>query len=135
MYQKALELSPKNPVASNNLAYTLLQAGDNIDIALSLAQTARQGMPNSPNVADTLGYIYYQKGAFKSAIGQFEEALRLIDKNKIPPDANIYYHLALAYQKTNQPILARQQLQRVLKINPNYNDAADLKKQLAQVRS
>jgi len=135
MYQKALELSPKNPVASNNLAYTLLQAGDNIDIALSLAQTARQGMPNSPNVADTLGYIYYQKGAFKSAIDQFQEALRLIDKNKTLPDANIYYHLALAYQKTNQPSLARHELQRAFKINPNYNDAAKLKKQLAQVRS
>ena len=86
-------------------------------------------------MADTLGYIYYQKGAFNSAINLFREALRLIDKSKVPPDANVHYHLALAYQKTNQSVLARQELQRALKINPNYSDTADLKKQLAEVRS
>jgi len=135
MYQEALEISPNDPRASNNLACTLLQTGGNVDIALSLAQAARRGMPNSPNAADTLGWVYYQKGAYKSAIDLFQEALRLIEKNKVRPDANVHYHLALAYEKTNQPALARQHLQRVLKINPNYSEAADVKKQLAELRS
>jgi tetratricopeptide (TPR) repeat protein len=135
MYQKALEISPSNPLASNDMAYALLQTGGNVDIALSLAQTARRGMPNSPSAADTLGWVYYQKGSYESAIDLFQEALRLIDKNKFPPDANIHYHLGLAYQKTDQPALARQQLQRVLKINPNYSDAATVKKELAELRS
>jgi len=43
--------------------------------------------------------------------------------------------LGLAYQKTDQPGLARQQLERVLKIDPNYSGAADVKKQLAQLKS
>jgi Tfp pilus assembly protein PilF len=38
-------------------------------------------------------------------------------------DPMVHYHLALAYQKANQPMLARQQLERVLKINPNNSDA------------
>ncbi|PYX04985.1 MAG: hypothetical protein DMG88_22930 [Acidobacteria bacterium] len=47
----------------------------------------------------------------------------------------MHYHLGLAYEKTEQPALARQQLERVLKINPNYSSAADVKKRLSQLRS
>jgi len=47
-YQKALEIQPDNPLASNNLAYVMLESGGNVDVALSLAQTARRGMPDSP---------------------------------------------------------------------------------------
>jgi len=43
--------------------------------------------------------------------------------------------LGLAYEKTDQPALARQHLQRVLKINPNYSNAAEVKKQLAELAS
>jgi tetratricopeptide (TPR) repeat protein len=135
MYQKALEISPENPLASNNLAYVILRTGGNVDVALSLAQTARRGMPDSPNAADTLGWIFYQKGAYKSAIDLFQEALKLGEKNKSPEDATVHYHLGLAYERTDQPKLARQHLQRVLKIDPNYSDAADVKKQLAQLAS
>jgi tetratricopeptide (TPR) repeat protein len=134
-YQKVLEITPQNPLASNNLAYVMLQAGGNIDVAMSLAQTARRGMPESPNAADTLGWVYYQKGAYKSAIDLFQEALKLDEKVRAPDDATVHYHLGLAYAKTDQPALARQHLERVLKINPNYSDAADVKKQLAGLKS
>ena len=133
MYQKVLELRPGNPVASNNLAYLLLQTGGNIDIALDLAQTARRGMADSPNAADTLGWVYYQKGAFQTAIDLFQEALGLREKNRAPDSATIHYHLALAYEKVSQPALARAQFQQVLKINPNYSDADTVKKELAQL--
>jgi len=135
MYQKALEVSPEDPLASNNLAYLILRIGGNVDVALALAQTARRGMPDSPNAADTLGWIFYQKGAYKSAIDLFQEALKLAEKTKAPENATVHYHLGLAYEKTDQPNLARQHLQRVLKLDPNYSDATDVKKQLAQLAS
>jgi tetratricopeptide (TPR) repeat protein len=134
-YQKALEIKPENPLASNNLAYVMLQSGGNVDMALSLARTARRGMPDSPSAADTLGWVFYQKGAYQSAVDLFQEALKLGEKNKAPDDATVHYHLGLAYQKTGKNDLARQQLERVLKINPNYSEAADVKKQLAQLKS
>src|SRR5207237_9760201 len=101
-YQKALEVKPDNPLASNNLAYVMLETGGNVDVALSLAQTARRGMPNSPNAADTLGWVYYQKGAYRSAIDLFQEALKLAEKNKAPENPTVHYHLGLAYEKTEQ---------------------------------
>ena len=113
----------------------MLETGGNVDVALSLAQTARRGMPDSPNVADTLGWVFYQKGAYKSAIDLFEEALKLAEKNKAPDDPTLHYHLGLAYEKTDRPALAKQHLERVLKINPNYSSASDVKKLLAQLRS
>jgi tetratricopeptide (TPR) repeat protein len=134
-YQKALNLAPDNPVASNNLAYVILQTGGNVDLALSLAQTARRGMPDSPNAADTLGWVFYQKGAYKPAIDLFEEAIKLAEKNKSPENPTFHYHLGLAYDKNDQPALARQHLERVLKINPNYSSAGDVRALLSQLRS
>ena len=72
MYQKALDLQPNNPLASNNLAYVMMEQGGNVDMALNLAQTARRGMPDSANAADTLCWAFYQKGIYQSAIDQFQ---------------------------------------------------------------
>lgn len=131
MYQQALNIEHDNPLASNNLAYVMLQQGGNVDVALAMAQTARRGMPDSPNAADTLGWAYYQKGVYQSAIDMFQESLRLNEKKGAPDDQAVHFHLALAYQKANQPVLARQQLERVLKINPNNSDA---RKALSELR-
>jgi tetratricopeptide (TPR) repeat protein len=134
MYQQALNIQSDNPTASNNLAYLILQQGGNVDLALAMAQTARRGIPDSPNFADTLGWAYYQKGVYKSAISLFQESLRLSEKQGGADDADVHYHLGLAYQKTNQPTLARQQLERALKIKPNSPDAASARKALAELR-
>jgi tetratricopeptide (TPR) repeat protein len=134
-FQNALALKPTDPIASNRLANVMLASGGNLDVALSLAQNARRGLPDSPNVADTLGWVYYQKGAYQSAIDFFHEALKLAEKHSAPDDPRVHYHLGLAYEKTGQPGLASQQLERALKINSNFSDAADARKQLAQLHS
>jgi cellulose synthase operon protein C len=134
-YQRALVLTPENPLASAKLAYVMLQSGQNLDVALSLAQAARRGLPTSPAVADTLGWIYYQKGAYSSAIDSLQEAVRLSRESKSPDDPRTHLHLGMAFAKNGQSALARQQLQIVLKISPNSTDAAAAKKQLAQFKS
>jgi cellulose synthase operon protein C len=131
MYQQALNIQPDHPLASNNLAYVILETGGNVDVALAMAQTARRGMPDSPNAADTLGWAYYQKGIYQSAISQFQEALHLGEKRGEPDDAVIHYHLGMAYQKANQLTLARQQLEKAVKLSPNN---ADAKKALSELR-
>jgi tetratricopeptide (TPR) repeat protein len=45
-YEKALSIQPEDAVAANNLAYLLLEHDGNINVALTLAQTARRGLPN-----------------------------------------------------------------------------------------
>ncbi len=133
MYQKALEVRPDSALAANNLAYLMVQTGDNVDAALALAQTARRGMSASPNAADTLGWVYYQKGIYRSAIDLFEESLRLAQKAGQPDNPTVHYHLGLAYNKTGEFELAKQHLQRVLKIKPEYREADEVRKLLAQI--
>jgi tetratricopeptide (TPR) repeat protein len=134
LYQQALNIQPNNPLASNNLAWLMLEHGGNVDVALSMAQTARRGVPDSPNFADTLGWAYYQKGVYQSAINMFQESLRLNEKQGGADDPEVRYHLGRAYQKANQPRLAREQLERALKISPNFSEAVSARKALSELR-
>jgi cellulose synthase operon protein C len=132
LYQQALGIQPDSPVASNNLAYGMLVHGGNVDMALGLAQTARRGVPESPTFADTLGWAYYQKGIYQSAISQFQEALQLAEKHGVPDDSEVHYHLGMAYEKANQIQQARQQLEKAVKLSPSN---ADAKKALSDLKS
>jgi cellulose synthase operon protein C len=132
-FQKVLSLNPQNPAASNDLAYVMLQTNGNPDIAMPLAETARRGMPDSPQAADVMGWVLYKKGAYRSAIDQFLDALRLAAKTKSRENATVHYHLGMAYEKTGQVALAREHLQLVLKINPQYSAADDVKKLLSRL--
>jgi tetratricopeptide (TPR) repeat protein len=134
-YQHALALDSQNPAASDGLARVMLSTGEDLNIALSLAQTARKGLPDFPGAADTLGWIYYRKGVYSSAVDSLQEALKLQEKNKIADNPDLHYHLGWAYEKTKQSALARQQFEQVLKINPNYPAAAEIRKELAGLKS
>jgi cellulose synthase operon protein C len=128
-YQKVLEIQPENPLASNNLAYVMLQQGGNVDIAFRMAQTARRQLPDNANSADTLGWAFYHKHVYTSAINLFKEAVK-----KEPDNALFNYHLGLAYAKTGQAGLAKQQLDRVVKIKPNFPDVDELRRALAEAK-
>ncbi len=134
-YQNAVAINALNPVASNDLAGAMLRTGGSLDVAMSLAQTARRQLPTSPAVADTMGWIYYQKGEYQLALSSLQEAMNLAAKNKMPDNPDIRYHLGMAYLKTKQPALARQNLEQVLKINPNYQSAAEIREELDRLKS
>ncbi len=128
-YQKALEVQPDNPVASNNLAYVILQQGGNVDVAFAMAQTARRQMPDNPNSADTLGWAFYHKHVYGSAITLFKEAVK-----KDPDNPLFNLHLGLAYAKSGQIALARQQLDRLERMKPNSRDLDQLRQALAETK-
>jgi len=128
LYQQALQVEPNYPPAANNLAYGMLQHGENTDVALSLAQVARQKMPDSADAADTLAWAYYQKGAYGLAVDLLEEAIK-----KSPNDALFHYHLGMVYGKHNDPVQARAHLERSLKIAPNSSQAGEIRKALSQI--
>jgi tetratricopeptide (TPR) repeat protein len=112
-YKKALQIQPKNAVAANNLAYLMLQNGENVDVALSLAQTARQALPNSANTADTLALAYYYKGTYAFARDLLEGAL----KND-PNNASMQYHLGMVYSKLSDRGNAVAHFKKAVAISP-----------------
>ena len=124
-YHKALAIDSNNAVASNNLAYLLLQNGGDVDQAVSLAQTARSSAPDSPNFVDTLGWAFYHKGYYQQSISLFQEAMKLAQKGNGPDNPTLHYHLGLAYERAGDSVLAKKELQRVLQLNPNYSAAGE----------
>ncbi|MGH9700883.1 MAG: tetratricopeptide repeat protein, partial [Candidatus Acidiferrales bacterium] len=126
LYQKALQIQPDYPLAANNLSYLMLEHGGSPNVALTLAQTARRGLPDSPYTADTLAWAYYSQGIYGSAVDLLQEALK-----DNPENATYHYHLGMVYEKSGQPALAKQQLEYTLKINPNYTEAGKIKEVLA----
>ena len=85
------------------MAYLILEHGGNYDEALTLAQTARRGLPEVPNATGTLAWAYYHKGVYRSAIDLLEEAVR-----KVPQNPIYHYHLGLAYGKADDRARARE---------------------------
>ena len=132
VYQKALDITPDDPLASNNLAYSMLQSGSDPELAVTLAQAARKKMPDSYNAADTLGWALYRKGNYGAAIDSFRRALALGERGK-EDDPVVHYHLGLAYERAGQYALARQQMQRSLDLDASFSDAPDAKQRLSQL--
>lgn len=127
-YEKILALQPDHPIALNNLAYLLAERGGDLDRALSLAQRARQKLPQDNNVADTLGWIYIKKNLTDNAIEIFRELTR-----KEPNNPTFQYRLGVAlYQKGDRPA-ARQALQAALRNKPAPDEAARIKELLAKL--
>jgi len=101
------------PVAANNLAFIYAEEGTNLDLALQLAQSAKQKLPDDPNINDTLGWVYYRKGLPSLAVGPLEESLK-----KWPNNPEALHHLGLTYAKLGAKTKAREALGRALKLDP-----------------
>ena len=130
VYRKALQVDPNYGPAANNLAYLMLENGESIDQALSLARIARQKMPDSASAADTLAWAYYQHGLYDMAADLLQEALQ-----KAPDNATYHYHIGMVYQKQNNTPAAKKQLQRTLQLNPNFPQADKIRRTLNQMNS
>ena len=73
-YRKALALDGGNVFALNNLAYLLARDPAHIEEALGMARRAREQVPESPEVLDTLGWLYYRKGLYDLAAKELEQS-------------------------------------------------------------
>lgn len=127
-YKKSLELAPEQPVAANNLAYLMVESGQNTDVALSYAQTARRSLPNSASTADTLAWVYYSKGTYASARDLLEEAVKAA-----PDDPAIQYHLGMTYNKLSDPANALIHLKKAASLAPDSEPGKDAQKALQQM--
>ena len=108
-----MEIQPDYALAANNLAYVMLEHGGDINVAFSLAQAARKGLPNEAFSADTLGWAYYKQGSYNAAIGALQEAVKAS-----PENSTYHYHLGLAYQKSNNLPMAKKEFASALLLKP-----------------
>jgi cellulose synthase operon protein C len=124
-YEALLKQHPDDPIILNNIGW-LLQKTDP-DRALSLVSLASKIAPRSSDIADTLGWMKYQRQDPQGALPLLQRAHGL-DANNAP----ISYHLALALDATGKRSEAKTLLQATLAKNPKFDGADDAKQLLAR---
>jgi tetratricopeptide (TPR) repeat protein len=126
--ERAHELDPGSPFIANNLAYLYLQYGGDAARALSLAEEAKQKLPDSPVVFDTAGWAHYKLQSPDAAVAQLSESVR-----RAPANPVYRYHLGMAYIQAGRFGDAQQSLQQALSINAHFVYANDAKAALSRI--
>jgi predicted Zn-dependent protease len=119
-YEKALESDPNQIIAGNNLAYLLADQGRDLDTALKYAQNLRSRQPEDPNIADTLGWVYYKMR--RSLLAR--DSVRFA-ASKDPDNPVFQYHLGVIYKANNQPADAEAALKKALASPRQFKERAD----------
>jgi tetratricopeptide (TPR) repeat protein len=121
-YERAIASDPRRAVvAANNLAWLYADRGEQLNQALTLAQSAVAQFPDDPNLRDTLGWVLYRQGMTSQAIEAFERSVGAAPDNPV-----FRYHLAQAYLKAGLTTRARAALEAALKVRPDYPEARRL---------
>jgi tetratricopeptide (TPR) repeat protein len=77
---------------------------------------------------DTLGWIYYKKGLYGSAIGELKESAEKLAENAV-----VHYHLGLAYFKNGNLKEAKESLEKSLSLDSKHEGAEEAKTVLGKL--
>ncbi len=127
-YNKVLGIDPENPLAMNNVAFLNAEDGVNLDQAMTFAEKAKQKFPNSADISDTLGYVYYQKHLNTEALQIFKELVAAHQDNP-----TFRFHLAMALEKNGDKGAARDEAQKALKVSTQPAQQSQIKSFLGQL--
>ncbi|MBV9937868.1 MAG: tetratricopeptide repeat protein [Acidobacteriaceae bacterium] len=109
IYNRILGLDPDNALALNNVAFMEAEKGTNLDQAMTFAERAKKRVPNSPDISDTLGYVYLQKNLNSEALRIFRQIVQ-----EDPKNPTFHYHLAMALLKQGDKQGAKDEAQKAL---------------------
>ena len=127
-FEKANQLAPNDPMAANDLAWVYALQGENLDVALNLAQMAKQALPNASPITDTLAWVQYKKGNYSIAVGLLEDAVK-----RVPQSPQYRYHLGMALSAAGDPSRAKAELQKALDLKLQGDDAKQAQQALAKL--
>lgn len=126
-FQKAIAADPNFAVAENNLAWIYAEQGQNLDVALGLAQKAKSQKPEVISFTDTLAWVMYKKGDYTGAIPYLKDCVK-----KSPDSGQFQYHLGMALVATGQKQQGKALLETALKMNLDSNDSEQARQALAR---
>jgi tetratricopeptide (TPR) repeat protein len=128
IYEQILKIEPDHAVALNNLAFIKAEEGVDLDQAFSMSQKARQKMPNSPDIADTLGWIYIRKNLSSDAVRLFTDLVQ-----KEPGNPTYRYHYGMALMQKGDKMAARRELEIALKSRPSVDEVGKIRDLLSKL--
>ncbi len=128
IYESIVKNQPDNPIALNNLAFMMAEDGRDLDQALTYAQRARQQLPDNPDIADTLGWIYIRKNLSDNAVSIFKDLTKKYRANPV-----YHYHLAMALYQKGDREGAKRSLQSALALKPPKEHEDKIRELLGKV--
>lgn len=128
LYESIVKSQPDNPIALNNLAFMMAEDGRDLDQALTYAQRARQQLPDNPDIADTLGWIYIRKNLSDNAVSIFKDLTKKYRGNPV-----YHYHLAMALYQKGDREGAKRSLQSALSLKPAKEHEDKIRELLGKV--
>jgi tetratricopeptide (TPR) repeat protein len=123
-----LASDPHSGLANANLAWLYVLQGGDLNVAMGLAQDAKQQLPKLPSVSDTLAWIYYLKGNYGNALPLLRECVQ-----KVPDSATYRYHLGMAELADGDKRSARSELEAALKLKLAGDDAVRARQTLQRM--
>jgi Tfp pilus assembly protein PilF len=121
-YERVLAVDPRAGIASNNLAWIYANAGEHLETAAQLAETASEVL-KTPAALDTLGWVRYKNKQSALAV---QALTRSVEQD--PRSAVYRYHLGLAHAQAGDVPLAREALRRALELDANFDGAEDARR-------
>lgn len=121
-----LESFPKNPVLLNDLAWLYGEVGD--DRAIGFAQQAHGLAPNSPAIADTLGWLLVKKGDTAKGLDILQKAY-----DGAPDQHDIGYHYAAALHRSGKGAEALRLLKGILDTGQSFDAIDEARKLYAEL--
>jgi Flp pilus assembly protein TadD len=110
--EAVLARHPDHAGAANDLAWALLDDGEDPERALALAEGAAARL-RSAQILDTLGRAYLAAGKNEQALSTLKQAAQAS-----PDEPGIHYRLGLALARSGEPEAAQAELRRALELAP-----------------
>jgi tetratricopeptide (TPR) repeat protein len=127
-YENSISKDPNNAEALNNLAYLMAETGGNLDEALTLANRAKQKLPNLMEISDTIGWIYLKKGLSDNAVDIFRDLTA-----KVPANSTYHFHYAMALAQKGDKPAATKQCQLALANKPTKEEESRIRELMTRI--
>ena len=105
LIQDILDKNPKNAHALNFLAYSMIEKGENMELAYSYVNRAVTLKPDDGFIRDSLGWYYYKVGEYQKALKEIKKA-----KELTKDDVIITKHLGVVYKAMKKYDFAKKYL-------------------------
>lgn len=128
-YERILAVNPNFSSALNNLACLCADKLGQQDKGFEYAQRARELQPNEPHIADTLGWIHYERHEYTWALGLLEESA-----GKLPNEPDVQFHVGMIHYMMGEEAKAMAAFQRALQLPGAFEGREEASRRLALLK-
>jgi len=128
VYEAFLTIKPNAAEILNNLANLHFDSFKDVDRALEIARRARTAAPAAPAIADTLGWMLYQKKSYAEALPLITESA-----TRLGQLAEVQYHLGMVNLRLGHDEAARTALRLAAAGTGDYAGKDEARRELAEL--